>query len=167
MFGRAILPSHSATCSKADRARRRLKRSVAAEYRLAVRFALRRLGKASAPRRASRDARPRRSQHRHTSARASRDGPPREPDDEPPLVILPRRVPADRLVPLIREQLDRGRTVRDLARLAGVPERRFRSILQGDQAKVAFSTADRLVTYALGGPTVWLDQLSDVYGEGT
>ena len=108
-------------------------------------------------------ARPRSSRRCITSG-SSRDGPRRDPDDEPPLVPLPRRVPADRLVPLTLEQLQRGRTMRDLARRAGVPERRFRSILAGDQTNVSFGVADALVTHALGGPTLWLWELADLYG---
>jgi hypothetical protein len=91
------------------------------------------------------------------------DDPRESDDDEPPLVRLPARVPAARLVPLIRKKLEGGRTVRDLARLAGVPERRFRSILAGDQANVSWSVADAIVTHALDGPTLWLGPLADLY----
>lgn len=132
---------------------------VAAEWSLAQR----KNPPVSLQRKTPEGARPR-SSRRCTTSGSSCDGPRREPDDEPPLVPLPRRVPADRLVPLIHEQLQRGRTVRDLARRAGVPERRLRSILAGDQTHVSFGVADALVTHALGGPTLWLWELADLYG---
>jgi hypothetical protein len=66
--------------------------------------------------------------------------------------------------PLIRRALDDGATINDLAVRAHVPARRFRSILAGDQANVSFGVADAIVTHALDGPTLWLRELSDLYG---
>ncbi len=107
-------------------------------------------------------ARPKAS--RRTAGRSSRDGPRRDSDDDEPLAPLPARVPAERLAPLILRQINKsGETIDDLAARSGVPPRRLRSILHGEQPRVSFAVADRIVTYALDGPTLWLGELADLY----
>lgn len=117
-----------------------------------------------APRRKTPQGTRRQPSRRRTSG-SSRDGPRREPDDDEPLVRLPARVPAAPLAELLRKRLgdDQGWTVEALAEEAEIPARRIRSIVNGEQNKVAFDTADAIVS-RICGADVWEVELADLYG---
>lgn len=102
-----------------------------------------------------------RTSRRRTRTGSSRDGPRRDPDDE--LVRLPARVPAGPLVELLQKRLDQGWTFESLAEEAEIPARRLRSIVNGEQERVAFATADAIVS-RIFGTDVWEVELADLYG---
>jgi hypothetical protein len=115
-----------------------------------------------APRRKTPQGARSRTLRRRTSGGSSRDGPRREPDDDD-LVPLPARVPAAPLVSLLSKRLEQGWTVEALAEEAEIPARRIRSIVNGEQERVAFDTADAIVS-RIFGVDVWEVELADLYG---
>jgi len=64
-------------------------------------------------------------------------------------------VPASVLAELIGPMVDRDGGPGQLARRAGVPDRRIYGIVTGRQQWVGFDVADRIITYGLGDPSLW------------
>ena len=75
-------------------------------------------------------------------------------------------MPAAPLAALFRKRLDQRDerwTVEALAEEAEIPARRIRSIVNGEQDRVAFDTADAIVSRIFGAD-VWEVELADLYG---
>ena len=64
-------------------------------------------------------------------------------------------VPASVLAELIAGVVERDGGPGQLARRAGVPDRRIYSIVTGRQQWVGFDVADRIITCGLGDPSLW------------
>ena len=72
-------------------------------------------------------------------------------------------MPAGPLVSLLRKRIEQGWTVEGLAEEAEIPARRIRSIVNGEQQRVAFDTADAIVSRIFGAD-LWEVELNDLYG---
>ena len=73
-------------------------------------------------------------------------------------------MPAAPLVSLLLKRLEQGWTFEALAEEAEIPARRIRSIVNGEQDRVAFDTADAIVSRIFGAD-VWEVELAEIYGE--
>lgn len=73
--------------------------------------------------------------------------------------MTPRTLPADPLRAFLTDQFDRGYTRGLVAEMSGVTERTIQRLMNGDEERVGFDTADALITKLYGA-------LCDVYGDG-
>ena len=65
--------------------------------------------------------------------------------------MVPAAAIAALIVPVIEQDGGSG----SLAPRSGVPARRIYGIVSGEQKRVAFGVADRLLTLGLGDPSLW------------